>query len=293
MTFNQMNYFITVARYMNFSRAATTLFVTQSTLSRSIAAMESELNVTLFDRRYHNLKLTPAGELLYREGQVFMENMNVLFNRLQTIEGSRKKRLAIGVLDGQKADNNVILTVKNVLEKVPEFTIDIRRIDYDSSLQGLKDMKVDVAQMLVPSSTELADYIGSVQIGEENYYLVGRNDDPIWEEPLELTSLNGKKLLLPRTYPGNDSLLQCLEEAGVNANIRPFPDMETLSLWLESGIGVTICNASHVACASGIKRPVRFALLQQIPPIPMMLLWNRDNVTPLLEMFLSLVEGAY
>ena len=40
MTFNQINYFLNVAKHLSFTKAASSLFITQSTLSRSIASLE-------------------------------------------------------------------------------------------------------------------------------------------------------------------------------------------------------------------------------------------------------------
>lgn len=291
MTFNQLKYFITVAKYLNFSRAAQALFVTQSTLSRSIAAMESELNVTLFDRRYHSIRLTPAGELLYREGQVIRDNIDDLFQRLQELDSSKKSRLSIGVLDGQKIETRIILAVKNVMEQMPEFGIDVRRIDYAAAIQELRDNKFDMIQTIVPPGERLDDEFEHVLVESENYYLVARNDDPIWkQEGLPLEAFEGKAVLVPRAYPGIDAIEQCFRDAGVFPRFQVSPDMETLSLWIESGMGVSICNASHVTCSSGVKRPARVEPIPALPRIPMMLLWNRENVPPLLERLLSFIE---
>ena len=49
MTFTQINYFIQVARCLNFTEAAARLYVTQPTLSRQITAIETELNMQLFN----------------------------------------------------------------------------------------------------------------------------------------------------------------------------------------------------------------------------------------------------
>jgi len=67
MTFNQINYFLAVADQLNFTKAAASLFVTQSTLSRSIAALEEEIGTPLLYRDFHAVKLTPAGEILHIE----------------------------------------------------------------------------------------------------------------------------------------------------------------------------------------------------------------------------------
>lgn len=288
MTFTQLNYFITIAKYLNFSRAAQSLFVTQSTLSRSIASMESELGVTLFDRRYHNIKLTPAGELMYRDGQIIMDNMNDLIRRIQAIDEARKSRLSIGVLDGQKIAPRVIMAVKSVMEQVPEFGIDVRRIDYDTAMQDLRDAKLDLVQTLGSPETLPDEGLERLFMDSESYYLVARNDDPIWKhDELSLSVFDGRVVLVPRSYPGNDSTIQVFSDAGVFPRFQSVPDMETLSLWIESGMGVSICNASHVICSAGVKRPVRVEPLTTLPQVPMLLLWNRENITPLLELMLS------
>lgn len=289
MTFNQLNYFITVARNLSFSRAAELLFVTQSTLSRSIASMESELGVTLFDRVYHNLKLTPAGELMLRDGVKIMDSLNSLIGRMQSMEESKKKRLTIGILDGQKVETRVLLAVKQILEDIPEFGIDIRRMDYETAIQGVSESKLDVVQTLMSADTVLEDSVDQILIEDESYYLVASNDDPIWQEwnQSSLSVLDKKVLLMSHAYPGNDDLLKKLSDAGILSRVKVVPDMETLSLWLEAGMGVSICNASHVTCSSGVKRSVRAECLDTLPKAPVALLWNKNNLSSLLELFLS------
>ena len=67
MTFSQINYFLTLAACLNYTEAATKLFISQSALSRSIASLEKELDVKLLIRNYHSVELTKAGKILYRE----------------------------------------------------------------------------------------------------------------------------------------------------------------------------------------------------------------------------------
>ena len=51
MDLSQLHYFRTAARTGNLSQAARELFVTQPNLSRSIARLETELGVPLFEHR--------------------------------------------------------------------------------------------------------------------------------------------------------------------------------------------------------------------------------------------------
>jgi DNA-binding transcriptional LysR family regulator len=54
-------------RLLSFTRAAAELHLTQSALSRQVAAIEEALGVALFERRHRALALTPEGEAFHRE----------------------------------------------------------------------------------------------------------------------------------------------------------------------------------------------------------------------------------
>ncbi|MEJ6002907.1 LysR substrate-binding domain-containing protein [Paucibacter soli] len=58
--------FVAVARRMSITLAAQDLCLTQSAVSRQIAALEANLGCTLFLRCYRSIKLSPEGERLFR-----------------------------------------------------------------------------------------------------------------------------------------------------------------------------------------------------------------------------------
>ena len=57
MTLNQILYFRKVARLENYHQAAEELYISQPSLSRSMAALESELGITLFEKKGRVLSL--------------------------------------------------------------------------------------------------------------------------------------------------------------------------------------------------------------------------------------------
>ncbi|PKO00106.1 MAG: hypothetical protein CVU42_05030 [Chloroflexi bacterium HGW-Chloroflexi-4] len=61
MDFKQVKYFLTIVDKGGFSGAAQDLFISQSSLSKSIISLEKELGVLLFDRSKRKVALTPAG----------------------------------------------------------------------------------------------------------------------------------------------------------------------------------------------------------------------------------------
>jgi LysR family transcriptional activator of glutamate synthase operon len=61
MEIRQIHYFLSIARTGSFTAAADELFVSQSSLSKQIIALEHELGLQLFDRRKRKVTLTEAG----------------------------------------------------------------------------------------------------------------------------------------------------------------------------------------------------------------------------------------
>lgn len=58
--------FEAAARQLSFTKAAAELFLTQSAVSRQVQALEEELGTPLFERGHRQIRLTEAGQKLYR-----------------------------------------------------------------------------------------------------------------------------------------------------------------------------------------------------------------------------------
>ncbi|MCA1060555.1 LysR family transcriptional regulator [Rossellomorea aquimaris] len=74
MELQQLHYFQTVARLEHMTKAAEELRIAQPSLSKTIARLEEDLGVPLFERQHRQIKLNRFGELfLNRVERVFME----------------------------------------------------------------------------------------------------------------------------------------------------------------------------------------------------------------------------
>ena len=63
MNTEQLRYFVSVARYRNFTETAREFYVTQPAVTHQISALEREVGARLFLRTTRNVSLTRAGEL--------------------------------------------------------------------------------------------------------------------------------------------------------------------------------------------------------------------------------------
>ncbi len=69
MEIRQVLYFLCVAERGSFSAAAEALFISQSSLSKQVMALEKELGVQLFDRSRRKIALTRAGEAFLKHAR--------------------------------------------------------------------------------------------------------------------------------------------------------------------------------------------------------------------------------
>ncbi len=73
METRELRYFVAVAEELHFGRAAQRLGMAQPPLSRAISQLERRLGAALLVRTSRSVTLTPAGEVLLREGQAALD----------------------------------------------------------------------------------------------------------------------------------------------------------------------------------------------------------------------------
>ncbi len=78
MTFQQLQYLLAVNRNGSLSLAAKELFITQSAVSNTLAALEKELNCRIFIRSAYGLTLTPEGKRIISYAKRICENYSLL-----------------------------------------------------------------------------------------------------------------------------------------------------------------------------------------------------------------------
>ena len=79
------------AKLGSFKAAAEELCVTASAVSHQIKALEQQLGVTLFNRGPRSLSLSPAGAL-------YLENIDAVFSRLESVTEQLKRRFSRAVV---------------------------------------------------------------------------------------------------------------------------------------------------------------------------------------------------
>ena len=84
MKIEKLYYFLSVAKHLNFTRAAQECHIAQPAISEQISSLERELGVQLFERGARSIRLTAAGEVFYQNISRFVQNYEQSLREVRT-----------------------------------------------------------------------------------------------------------------------------------------------------------------------------------------------------------------
>jgi DNA-binding transcriptional LysR family regulator len=146
MDWDRVRVFCGVAEAGSFTRAAESLGLSQSAISRQISALEEDLRTPLFHRHARGLVLTEQGEILLDAAQEIAARMAVVESRLDEAKDHPAGHLRINTTVGF---GTVWLTahLREFLDLYPEITVSLLVIDTELDLSM---READVAIRLNP-----------------------------------------------------------------------------------------------------------------------------------------------
>lgn len=193
MELRTLQYFLTVAREENITRASEVLHITQPTLSRQLQQLEQELGTELFVRG-RNFALTEAGMLLRRRAEEVVDMMYKIESEIETA-GEVGGVISIG--SGALKSSQFLPEVMSAFQKLhPKVRFEI----YSNSSQYIKERMdrglLDFGIMLEPIDIEQYEYIRLEQ--KERWGLLMRADNPLAQKSsISRSDLLGVPLIIP------------------------------------------------------------------------------------------------
>jgi DNA-binding transcriptional LysR family regulator len=134
---------LALARYRNFARAAEALHLTQPSLSRSIAVLERDLGVRLFDRSKNGVRPTAYGELLLQRGAALVGGEDELRREIQLLAGLEIGTLRVGT-GPYPSEISVAEAVGRLLNRHPNIRIEVLCADPDEIARRVLAGQFDV-----------------------------------------------------------------------------------------------------------------------------------------------------
>ena len=146
MEADQLRAFVEVARRGNFAAVARRQGVAPSSISRSVAGLEEELGVTLFDRTTRRVSLTEAGEAYLARIEPLIDELEVAGEEARGAVRGPKGVLRV-LSPVSFAQLNVVPLLADFLARYPGLRLDLR---LDDAALDLVEHGIDLAIRLGP-----------------------------------------------------------------------------------------------------------------------------------------------
>lgn len=292
MMLEHLECFLAVARYMNFTKAAKSMFLSQSTLSRNISELENDLGVKLFNRNNRFVKLTPAGETLLKMAPSLLQEIKKMEER---VYASCTDTLGVLHVDMPRTYHAGIFRALNgfVKEYGPSH---IRLSPYTRGNLG-EVCANPHAQLVGAYSFELSgevDGFDSMKLFSDSMVLmVSEYHRFAKRDKIDFSELRGEHVILIDRHADevHKQVKSRLFEHGVTTSFLTdgvsieLPDIEALLLQVRAGVGVAlmprmIAQAYSIGCV--LVELDDFELTYD-----MMLLWRSDDDSELLQNMLE------
>lgn len=270
--------FTVVAEKFSFSAAADTLYLSQATLSKHIAALERDLDVKLFNRSTRSVSLTPAGELLLPAAREIAHTFHSFEKELHKQKSQKKSSVSLVSIP--------ILAPYHLLDRIYPF----QQSNPDISLNITEQEAFTITKTFETSDFHFAilrffDDVPKqyhfIELCEDSLVAVLRADHPLASLPaIPLYAMQGETfLLLDKNTAIDQVCISLLEDTDILPKVnyqghRP----ENLISLASSGVGISLMMQRHAEFFKTDKVVIRGITPTKKSKICM--IWKKDAALP-------------
>lgn len=298
MELRHLKYFVAVADSLSFSRAAESLYISQSALSQSISELESEFGVTLLNRSRKSVELTPKGRLLLEEAKSLLLQSEKLMPliRHSGAEPAAGRSLFVAIED-RAADpvfrRRITRSVFELTARTPGTRSLFKELEFRELPDAVLSGELDLGIVLCERQEKLKPGISGRLLAEEEMVLAFRSGNEYPDDLASVKTVLGNRglILLERDTRGMAQVLRILDALDVQAQIRFCNGRSAMTLTMECGERAailprpvfTMLDNPELSC---LRLPVAAARLR------LLALRREEDKNPLLHELIDTLAGG-
>ena len=210
--------FVMLAECLNFSEAAERLFISQSSLSKHIQALERELGAPLFARTTRSIHLSPAGELYLPYARRIAKLCSESEIAMDDFKNKSSSSLTIAVMQNPQY-YNLAQYITSFRKNHPDITFSMVEADEF----GLYDMFRKKTVNIFPTYAAFRggeDYTFMPMVESDIVALLRRDHPHASARRISLSELGGERLLLPMRGGTLSNLIHAaFAKGGISPNV--------------------------------------------------------------------------
>ncbi|MGN1156657.1 MAG: LysR family transcriptional regulator [Agathobacter sp.] len=289
MNYNKLKYFYEIAKIQNLSRASELLYVSQSSLSKTIADLEKDFGTQLFVRTNRNLVLTEAGKELQRQLENFFSNEQTMYAKVRQAAIPAGAELSAKLNVGFMAFDHGLLVpdiIKKFNQTYPSIQIEAKRYNKKEMFKKLDNQTLDMIWAIF-SMDELNDEVDYRILDEHHFSIIARDDHPMANRSsISITELQNDSFLAHGHRKNSNEYAYYFDwcnRCGIQPNIvAEYDYVESVMLMVQAGAGIAIL--SDAAPIHAFKNLVSIPL-DNAPILYSGIFWRKDNGNKAIPLF--------
>lgn len=228
---------------MNFSSAAESLFITQSALSRHIAALEADLGGKLFQRTTQSVVLTPSGEMFRKRISELVAGYDDICSEMRIMRAGFSNRLRISC--PYYAIHDYLGPMPELFElSHPDIKLQYSVGDPNEAMQNLLEDKADLAIVPKYKFSRTGELCSHTVFRERLGVLLSQSHPLAAKEKLSLAELKNETFLSVGNNYFNASWRHvanlCKISGFAPSSPALFNQMEALIIAIRRGDGISV-----------------------------------------------------
>lgn len=239
--------FVAVVDNGGFSAAAAAVFRSQSRVSAHVAALESALDVTLFDRRHRPVELTDAGAVYLPHAREVLSALDRGLADIESVLGVTRGMVVLGSYPSASAAFLPGL-MRSFSERYPQVQVHLTEQSTVDLAETLNSGEVHLAlRALTP--LKRTEGLAYRQLWREPLVAVFPPDHALARvpQPIDIVSLVEHEIITIGGHMGQEVMYEtnlAFEQADGRPEIRWQTDQpQTLANFVRAGLGVGVTNA--------------------------------------------------
>ncbi len=241
MNIETLKVFCDLVDLESFSLAAERNFITQSAVSQQIRTLEERFKRRLLERvrGRRDVKLTPAGEVFYRESKHVLDAYDQLEESLRGVVGKIGGTVKVATVYSVGL-HELPAKVREFMTKFPAAKIDL---EYSRTTRVVRDVMNGTVELGVVAFPEPKRGLTITPMIENRLVLIAPLDHKFASKAkVKVTDLNGQDFVhFERDVPTRKALDKIFKTNGVEVKkVAEFDNIETIKRAVEVGFGLAI-----------------------------------------------------
>ena len=288
--FKDIREFIVLAEICNYQEASERLYISPSTLSKHIMALEETLGVHLFDRTTRSVTLTKYGKTFYKYAQEMVHIYDECSNELNELRVDSDHRICVGFLSR--------LEQCGIIEVLTDFPAHYQGITLDMAASNtpLDLLKEQKCQFVFDSDNYPKDSeIESILYKKDSLVAVLPLDHPFANmEGLKLEQLRNERFIIhsdAAAIEGGVDIMKLCENAGFKPEVSMSASYtSTIVKLVRQGQGVSVLNRMNVP-ATILSTVAVVPIQPEVPYYIYLLYLKKAKRTPAFNRFLDYIKN--